>query len=194
MSDPFIGEVRGWACSFPPTGWALCNGQQMPVAQAQALFAITAGLYGPYTQQMFTLPDLRGATPMDAGTPASQWVATGLPSTITVGQKLGANTVTLTSTQIAQHSHQAVAATAPPASMTVTPGSTAFVSRPLIAPSTSFPTGVSYNAWTSAGTPNATMAPGSIGSVGGGQAHENRQPFVTFLFCVALMGVYPVRN
>lgn len=194
MSDPFIGEIRGWACTYAPRGWALCDGQQMPILQAQALFAIIAGLYGPYTQQMFTLPDLRSMSPMDAGNPAPAWVATGMPATVAVAEKLGTSSVTLNYNQMANHTHQAVAATAPPASMTVTPSPNAYVSRPLIPPSGSFPTGVSYSAWTNSGTPDVTMAPQSIGPVGGGQGHENRQPFLTFNFCIALEGLYPSRN
>ncbi|MES2450983.1 MAG: tail fiber protein [Pseudomonadota bacterium] len=194
MSDPFIGEVRGWACTYPPRGWALCNGQQVPISQAQALFAIISNLYGPYTQQTFTLPDLRGLSPMDAGNPVPAWVATGMPTTVAVAQKLGTSSVTLNYNQMANHTHQAVGATAPPASMTVTPSSNAYVSRPLMPPSSSFPTGVSYSAWTNSGAPNVTMAPQAIGTIGGSQAHENRQPFLTFNFCVALEGVYPSRN
>jgi len=194
MSDPFIGEIRGWACSYPPRGWAMCNGQQVPVMQNQALFAVINGLYGSYTQQLFTLPNLQSRSPMDAGTPAPQWTGTGLPSPINVAQSLGNPTATLNTNQMAKHTHQASGATAPPASMTVTPSAAAYVSRPLIAPSTSFPAGVSYNAWTNTGTPNTLMASQTLGLTGGGQPHDNHQPFLTFLFCIALEGLYPVRN
>lgn len=131
---------------------------------------------------------------MDAGNPVPAWVATGMPTTVAVAQKLGTSSVTLNYNQMANHTHQAVGATAPPASMTVTPSSNAYVSRPLMPPSSSFPTGVSYSAWTNSGAPNVTMAPQAIGTIGGSQAHENRQPFLTFNFCVALEGVYPSRN
>jgi microcystin-dependent protein len=190
MSDPFIGEIRAWALNYAPRGWAMCNGQSIPIQQQQALFAVLGLTYGgSMTSNQFNLPDLRGAVPMAAGTPSSKW---GLPD-VPFGKKLGSTAVTLTSGNLPNHTHQAVAAVAPSA-MTSTPAATTYVSRPTIG------TTATYNAWVGPTTavplptPNTVMAPTMIGPTGGGQAHENRQPFLTLNFCIAETGVYPSRQ
>ncbi len=196
MSDPFIGEIRGWGMIWPPRGWAYCNGEKASISQYQALYALIGDIYGPVVQnQTFTLPDLRGVSPMSAGNPAAVWVAQGLPPAIKAGQKLGSSSVQLNYSQMAAHTHQAVGATAPYAGMTSTPSATNYVSRPLGPPSPpKFPTGASFSAWQNAGTPDQTMAANMIGGTGGGQPHENRQPYLTFNFCIALEGIWPSRN
>jgi microcystin-dependent protein len=193
MSDPFIGEIRPWAMSWAPRGWAACNGQQIPIYQAQALFAITANLYGPSNTQTFYLPDLRSKVPMAAGSPNASWVAAGMPAQVPVGQQLGTPSVTLTQSSIPNHTHQAMGATtANLEPMVGTPTSDSYVSR-LSAPGTGSGPPAVYAAWNTQQNPNQQMHPAMIGVTGSGNPHQNQQPFLTVNFCIALMGVYPPR-
>lgn len=188
MSDPFIGEIRPWALDFAPRGWALCNGQQIRVAEAQALFTLIGGLYGPTDRVTFYLPDLRSRAVQNAGTPANKWVAQGLPSAIAIGARSGDASVTLSQSQMPRHTHQAAGGTVANATaMTRNPTADSYMSRPA--------SGVYfYNFWN-----NTTLAPDTalhasmVGPSGGGAAHENRQPYLAVNFCIALDGVYPNR-
>jgi microcystin-dependent protein len=185
MSDPFIGEIRIWACNYPPQGWATCNGRNLLVSQFTALYAIIGNLYGGTPSQNFNLPDLRGATPMDAGNPAAQWVGSGLPQSVAVGSKLGTSTITLNSGNFPRHTHQAVASViGNVAQMTATPGPTAYLSRTAKA-------GAAYSAWNNTQGVNTTMSPVMIQPAGSSLPHENRQPFLALNFCIALDGIWP---
>jgi microcystin-dependent protein len=185
MSDPFIGEIRIWACNYPPVGWATCNGRTLLVAQFNALYAIIGTLYGGTAGQNFNLPDLRGTAPMDAGNPNSNWTGTGLPTSIPVASKLGASTVTLNNGNFPQHTHQAVSSViGNVAQMTATPSSTTYLSR------TAQP-GTSYSAWNTAQNYDTTMSPVMVQPAGATAPHENRQPFLALNFCIALDGMWP---
>ncbi len=194
MSDPFIGEIRPWAMSFAPSGWAACDGQQLPVQQAQALFAITANLYGPTDNKTFYLPDLRSRVPMAAGSPKATWVAGGMPAQIAVGQVLGAPSVTLAQSNLPNHNHQATAAIAVNLEpMVAAPTVDSYISRPSAPGATVTAPPTVYPAWATPQNPNQQMSPLMIGVTGSGAAHENRQPFLTVNFCIALEGVFPSR-
>lgn len=185
MSDPFIGEIRIWACNFPPQGWAVCNGRNLPVNQNTALYAIIGNLYGGTPSQNFNLPDMRGATPMDAGAPAPRWTSTGLPANVPVSSKLGTSSVTLNSGNFPRHTHQAVASViGNVAQMTATPSSTTYLSRTAKA-------GAAYSSWNNTQGPSTTMSPVMVQPAGTGQPHENRQPFLALNFCIALEGEWP---
>jgi microcystin-dependent protein len=173
MADqPFIGEIRMFAGNFAPAGWALCEGQVMPISQNAALFSLIGTTYGGDGVNTFALPDLRSRVPM------SQGQGPGLSSYI-IGESEGEETVTLTLPQIPAHRHvlQAVNAIG------------------------SFPDPVNsewaelsaVNAYSSIAT-NASMDAGAIGTNGGSQPHDNMLPFLAINFIIALFGIFPSRN
>jgi microcystin-dependent protein len=171
VAEPFLGELRLMSFNFPPKGWALCNGQFMPINQNQALFALLGTQYGGNGQTTFALPDLRGTVPISQG---NGW---------TIGQRAGESSHTLNQNEMPQHVHFVVADT------TVAPdpdGTTPAANKRLAASAPA-------NLYAPAG--NLTpMNAGAVGSVGGSQAHENRQPYLVLSFCVALQGIFPSQN
>lgn len=169
MSDPFIAEIKLFAGNFAPRGWAFCNGQILSIAQNTALFSLLGTTYGGNGQTTFALPDLRSRVPVHPGQ------GPGL-SNVTLGQAAGSETVTLLQTQMPQHGHM-VAAT----------NGSAGASRPA---NNFLSAGGSY-ANASDGT---TMNPNMVQGAGGGQPHENRQPYLGLNFIIALEGIFPARN
>lgn len=165
MSEPYLGELRLYSFNFPPRGWAFCDGQQMRIAQNQALFALLGLTYGGDGQTTFSLPDLRGRTPIHVGQIAG----------VVPGMRLGAEFHTLTASELPMHTH-AMHASAAPADQ-ATPGVLA----------------AGANLYRDdAGT--AVLHPQTVTTRGGSQAHENRQPFLVLNWCIALVGVFPSRN
>lgn len=193
MADPFIGEIRAWAMNWAPEGWAWCDGQTVSTYQFQALYSLIANVYGPSTPSTtFTLPDLRGRTPMAAGNPNAALVAQGMPPSIAPGQAMGSQSVTLSDNQMPNHTHQAVAALALQSTLAAAPATNVYVSRPTGPPIPLVANaGVTYPAWNVIGPADSQMSLAMIGVQGGGGAHENRQPYLTVNFCIALEGVYP---
>jgi microcystin-dependent protein len=169
MSEPFLGQISIFGFNFPPRGWALCNGQILPIAQNTALFSLLGTMYGGNGQTTFGLPDLRSRVPVHFGQ------GPGL-SSYTQGQAGGTETVTLNQNQMPAHSHLATANNA-----------SATASRPAGA----VPSGGGAYAATSDGT---TMNPSFIGSTGGSQPHDNIQPYLVLNFSIALEGIFPSRN
>jgi len=166
--DPFIGQIILVPYNFAPQGWALCNGQLLPIAQNTALFSLLGTTYGGDGVTTFALPDLRGRVPISAGQgPGLQPYA--------LGQEGGEETVTLNTNQIPAHSHAVYA------------NSTHSNSDQ---PANNFP-GASAHFQTS--TDGTKMNPGMIGQTGGSQPHDNRQPYLTLNYCIALQGIYPSR-
>jgi microcystin-dependent protein len=171
MSEPFLGEIGIFGFNFAPRGWALCDGQILPINQNQSLYSLLGTTYGGDGRTTFALPDLRGRTPLHVG------------SGFNLGSKSGEESHVLTVNEMPDHSHDARATTATPASMTqddalltVTGGGR----RPLS------PYG-----------PDDALTPldsESISSTGGGQGHNNMQPFLTVNFAIALQGLFPSRN
>jgi len=168
-TEPFLGEIQLFAGTFAPRGWALCNGQLLPIAQNQALFAILGTNYGGNGQTTFALPDLRGRVAIHQGQ------GPGL-SMRTVGQVVGAPAHTLTVAEMPSHRH---AVNASSAAGTITNPNGAYMARnpaqiPQYAPSA-----------------DTTLATGAIGTVGGGQPHSNHQPVLALHYIIALQGVFP---
>ena len=97
MSDPYIGEIRMFAGNFAPAGWALCQGQLMPISENDALFNLIGTTYGGDGQETFGLPDLQSRVPLHQGTQA------GL--SYVIGEQSGTESVTLTTQQMPNHSH-----------------------------------------------------------------------------------------
>ena len=170
--DPYIGEVRLFAGNFAPVGWAFCNGSILAIAENDVLFTLIGTTYGGDGQTTFALPDLRSRVPVHTG------------NGVVLGQMAGVETVALTVSQLAAHSHTLQGISTNNAS----------------SPANAFPAAVSASGFepTLYGTGSAkltTLAPQSIGqSPGGNQPHTNIQPYVALSFIIALSGVYPSQN
>jgi len=169
MSEPFLAEIRIVGFNFAPRGWAFCDGQILPINQNQSLYSLLGTTYGGDGRTTFALPDLRSRTPIHRG------------SSYQLGQKGGAETVTLTAAEIAAHSHTAKASSSDAAD-------NAPQGQVLADPN---PAGdLLY------GDPSSltSLRSGTITNAGGGQAHNNMQPYLTLSFCIALRGLFPSRN
>lgn len=176
MMEPFVGEISMFCGNFAPTGWALCNGQLLPINQNQALFSILGTTYGGDGKTTFGLPDLRGRVPMHAGN------GPGL-SPRNLGESSGTETVALTVQQIPLHTH--------PLMGSGQPGATDNPEGALPAAVVDS-SGTGISAYSS--QPNTAMSPQAIGPSGGGQPHTNLQPYQCINFIIALDGVYPSRS
>jgi microcystin-dependent protein len=169
MAEPFLSEIRIMSFAFPPKGWALCNGQLLPINQNQGLFSLLGTTYGGDGRVNFGLPNLQGNAPIHMG------------SGFTLGQRGGEQAHTLTMAEMTQHSHVLNASK--------TQGNSAnpnFNNTPNILaqdPGNCYAPSFSPNA--------ATLKAGSITNVGGGQAHLNMQPYLVLSFCIALQGIFP---
>ncbi|HZF96002.1 MAG TPA: tail fiber protein [Allosphingosinicella sp.] len=171
MAEPFLAEIRLMSFNFAPKGWALCNGQLLPINQNQALFALLGTTFGGDGRVNFALPDYRGRTPIHVG------------SGHTLGERAGEQAVTLTIAQLPTHTHVLSGSTS--VGNTVNP-------RPLNSNGAVFARdpGAAYGAAANL----TTLAPGSVGNVGGSQAHLNMQPYLALTFCIALQGIFPSPN
>jgi microcystin-dependent protein len=170
--DPFVSEIRIFPFSFPPSGWAFCDGQLLPISQNTALFALLGTRFGGNGTSTFGLPDLRGMAPMHPGQ------GPGL-SQHDLGETGGSETVSLLVSEIPAHSH-AVRANGAPADLQL-PGPTRSLAR-----------SGGGSAYQTDSTNNlVAMSPQALTSAGSGQPHNNMQPYLTFNFCIALQGVFP---
>ncbi len=165
MAEPFLSEIRIMSFVFAPKGWALCNGQLLPINQNQALFSLLGTTFGGDGRVNFALPDLRGRTPIHVG------------NSHTLGERGGEQAHTLSIAELPEHTHVANATSAQ--ATTSTPATNL-----LLAKSTP------QNLYGAASNLQA-MAPQTIANVGGSQAHLNMQPFLTLSFCIALQGIFP---
>lgn len=166
MANPFLGEIRVTSFNFAPKGWAMCNGQLLPIAQNQALFALLGTYYGGDGRTTFALPDLRGRTPLHAS------------STFPQGQAGGEETHLLTPAEIPAHSH----AQGSVAQATGTnPASSVLAAKPRRGSNVYVPAA------------NPVQLAGQ-GPAGGNQSHSNIQPYLTLNFVIALQGIFPSRN
>jgi microcystin-dependent protein len=174
--EPFIGQIILVGFNFAPYGWFLCQGQLIPIAQYDTLYALIGTTYGGDGQTTFAVPDLRGRVPTHWGQ------GTGL-SPYPIGERTGTESVTLINSQIGAHTHQFNASAL--FANTTTPDNTT-----TLAPASAGKDIYVYG--TSA--PNTSLAPGSISSVGGSSPHENRQPYLAFNYIMAWAGIFPSRN
>ena len=168
MAEPFIGQISLFGFPFAPKYWAQCNGQMMSIAQNQALFSLLGTTFGGNGVNTFGLPNLQGTVTMSSG---PGW---------TQGQVGGEVSHTLTNNEVPPHTHQAFGTT----------NSTNAGTQPTNAVLNSPP----QSLYTNQVTNLVKMAPNTIANVGGGQAHENRQPYTVINFCIALSGIFPSRN
>lgn len=169
MATPYLGEIRIMSFNFAPRGWALCNGQFLPINQNQAMFSLLGTMYGGNGQTTFALPNLRGKTPIHFG------------NGHTIGEQGGEEAHTVSMSELPQHTH--VLQAKADAATTNVPGSSNFLAA--TAPNLVY-SGQSQNF--------TSMKSGSLTSVGGNQPHLNMQPFLTLNFCIALQGVFPSTN
>ncbi len=172
MSEPFVGEIRMFAGNFAPRGWAFCDGQLLAVSQNDALFSLLGTIYGGDGRTTFGLPDLRGRIPLHQGT------GPGL-SARRLGSKGGAERETLTTNQLASHTHDWNANTAD--------ATTAAPAGKVLAKA------VNFRFWEPA-NPNTDLASTTIANTGGSQPHNNLMPTLCINFIIALVGIYPSRQ
>lgn len=175
MSDFYLGQIMLFGGTYAPSGWALCQGQLMAISQNTALFSLLGTNYGGDGRSTFGLPNLQGI------------VAYGSGPNNGVGSMDGTATVTLDASQLALHNHQLIATTTTGGSVTAAGHLLAATG---IAERTGQKTGVTRY---SAASPAQTLAPQSIVSAGGGGAHNNMQPYLALVYCIATTGIFPQR-
>jgi microcystin-dependent protein len=176
MANPFVAEIRIFPFNFAPVGWALCDGQLLPVSSNTALFSLLGTNYGGNGSSTFGLPNLQGSVPIHTtqfgSTPLGQFV---------IGQTGGEESLILATSEMPLHSHTVYAdydhrnavATNPSGALQV------FSTGNLVFTST---------------TENATMNPAMVAITGGNLAHNNLMPYLVMNYCIAMQGVYPARN
>lgn len=163
MSEPFLAEVKIVSFNFAPKGWALCDGQLLPINQNQALFSLLGTTYGGDGQTTFALPDLRGRVPLHVGN--GYWL----------GHSGGAEAHTLTSAELPQHLHTVAAASADASALAPGGHLPAATPAPIYAD----------------GTNLVALHAASTSAAGGSQPHTNLQPSLTINFVIALQGIFP---
>jgi microcystin-dependent protein len=165
MAEPFLSEIRIMSFSFAPKGWALCNGQLLPINQNQALFSLLGTTFGGDGRVNFALPDLRARVPIHVG------------SGHTLGERGGEQAHTLSISELPTHTHAAQASS--------NTGDAVNPTNALLASAS--------NVYRTADNLTALNA-ASVTNAGGSQAHLNMQPFLTLSFCIALQGIFPSPN
>jgi microcystin-dependent protein len=174
VGDQFVAEIRMFAGNFAPVGWAFCDGQILPIQQNTALFSLLGTTYGGNGTTNFALPNFQGTVPIHQGQ------GPGLTQRVE-GEVGGAAAVTLAATQVAPHTHAAMASTGPA--------------------NTGDPAGALLGATTAsnpiyAGAPGTTLTMGAlaVGQAGPSQPHNNLQPYLVVSFIIALQGIFPARS
>jgi microcystin-dependent protein len=171
MGEPFVGEIRMFGGTFAPAGWAMCQGQLMPISENDTLFTLIGTTYGGDGQETFGLPDLQGRVPMHAGQ------GPGISQSYQLGEQAGVESVTLTTQQIPIHNHAFL------------------VSNNAISPQTNPTDNVLGQAAQAKlylqDQTNVSLATQVINPVGGSQPHDNLQPYLCITFIISLFGVFP---
>lgn len=162
MAEPFLSEIRLMSFVFAPQGWALCNGQLLPINQNQALFSLLGTTYGGDGRVNFALPDLRGRVPIHVG------------AGHTLGERAGEQAHTLSVAELPLHTHQ-LRGSGADADVVLPTDNVVGRSSQLYGPPDQL----------------TSLDPSSSGVAGGSQAHLNMQPFLTLSFCIALQGIFP---
>ena len=164
MAEPFLSEIRIMSFGFAPKGWALANGQLLPINQNQGLFSLLGTTFGGDGRVNFALPDLRGRVPIHVG------------QGHTLGERSGEQAHTVATSEMPQHVHVLNGSTLP--------GNGFVASGAVLADSPA-------QLYSSGANSLTSLTPGSVTPIGGSQPHENRQPFLTLNFSIALQGIFP---
>lgn len=191
MGDFYLGELRlfsGLPGQNPPYGWMRCEGQSLNVQTNAALYSLLGIQYGGDGKTVFNLPDLRGRVVMGSGITKD---INGNTIRISNGNKDGTETVALTATQVPAHSHTLTASTS--TTTVVASPANNYPGVATASPSTQ-PVNI-YGPVPAAGSANwVGLNASTVGTAGGGQGHENRQPLLAMYWCIAVTGLYPARN
>ncbi|MDQ1673180.1 MAG: hypothetical protein QOC98_1742 [Frankiaceae bacterium] len=175
MSDPFVAEIRVVSFNFAPAGWALCNGQLMPISQNTALFSLLGTFYGGDGKSTFALPNIQSMTVVAPGQ------GVGLTERF-LGEQIGSDTTTLLASEIPAHNHTIGAATDPGELSAPEPDRILTRSAP----------GFAYQSNSSSNL--VGMSPGALGVAGGGLPHNNWSPVLVLNYVIALQGIFPQRS
>ena len=162
MAEPFLSEIRIMSFSFPPKGWALCDGQLLPINQNQALFSLLGTTFGGDGRVNFGLPDLRGRVPIHVG------------GSHTLGERGGEQVHTLSIAEIPTHTH-VLSGSPSNANSVIAAGNVLAAANNVYNPPANL----------------VALGAGSVANIGGSQAHLNMQPFLTLNFSIALQGIFP---
>lgn len=176
MTDPFLAEIRIFCGNFAPTGWATCDGQLLPISQNTALFSLLGTTYGGDGKSTFGLPNLQGSAPLQPGQ------GPGL-SVRDLGETGGAQTVTLVQSEMPAHTHPVTALAASGASTAPTNATWAEARYGRVS-----------DRIYSTSASDTQMSGSSTATVGGGQPHNNMQPYLGLTFIIALQGIFPARS
>jgi microcystin-dependent protein len=166
MAEPFLAEIRMMSFPFAPQGWAVCNGQLLPINQNQALFSLLGTTFGGDGRVNFALPNLQTRVPLHMG------------NGHTLGERGGEAAHTLSQAEMPQHSHGLIASTAVADDAIPTNHTLGQVPNELYADAANL----------------VPMNPAAIAPIGGSQAHTNEQPYLVINFCIALQGIFPSQN
>ena len=169
MSEPFLAEIRIVGFNFAPRNWAFCDGQILPINQNQSLYSLLGTTYGGDGRTSFALPDLRGRVPIHKG--SSNGTSHNL------GTKGGEEANMLATAEMPQHTHN-IQASADPSDIQDPTNNVLAESGQIYSDSSNL----------------VDMVSGTVANSGGGQAHENMQPYLALKFCIALQGLFPSRN
>lgn len=166
MSEPFLGQLMIVGFNFPPRGWAMCDGQILPISQNQALYSLLGTMYGGDGRTSFALPDLRGRTPLHFGNGSTQ------------GSSFGEENHLLTLAELPAHSHNVQAQSG---------------AATEVGPAGNFWAGSGQQDLYAASADTAMQA-GALSNAGGNQGHNNMAPFLVLNVVIALQGIFPPRN
>ncbi|MBI4868128.1 MAG: phage tail protein [Candidatus Wallbacteria bacterium] len=178
MADPFVGEIRVFSFDLEPPGWAKCDGRTLSIQQHQALYSLIGTMFGGDGKSNFMLPDLRGRVP--AGT---------VPTPGFLGKAFGAESITLTASEVAAHTHSMMGTSSNGTQRL--PLNTPVLANAVVGVP---PTPIPLYRVPGPTSPVVAMAPGAVSQAGESQAHPNVQPSLALNFCIALTGSYPPRS
>ncbi|MGA8807997.1 MAG: tail fiber protein [Thermoanaerobaculia bacterium] len=173
MGEPFVGEIRMFGGSFAPAGWAMCDGQLIPISQNDVLFNLIGTTYGGDGEETFALPDLQGRIPLHMGQ------GPGISQSYQIGEQGGVESVTITSNTTPIHSHAFLASGDSADNPNV--GGNVIGTPPQLQ-------------WLYASNATTPFNSQSISQVGGNQPHENMMPFLVITFIISLFGIFPTQN
>ena len=173
MSQPYVGEIRMFGGTFAPAGWAMCDGQPMPISENEVLFQLIGTTYGGDGQETFNLPNLQSRVPMHMGQ------GPGITQNYQLGEMAGTESVTLTTQTIPQHTHPALCSNVNGTASNPVGGIWA------TSDSTQYQTG---------SAPDTSMGSMPTNAMGGSQPHDNMIPYLVVTYIISLFGIFPSQN